>query len=780
MLVPTELGRIVRIAVVSTLLAALALPALEARAASDLYPGASAVVSSLSGPVASLKAAPDPAAAEVIQVDNGIAATVVAGPLPGVDGLLWYQVEVAGVSGYIAEADLAWGSPEEVVTAPDVEEPAPPVVTGNGVVITADGSDIRCRIAPNLEAEWVFAYTSGSSVDLAGIAVDGWQPVICAAQLGYVPAELVYDPANLPVPAPTETAVVPEVTEVVETPPETETIPEVTETIVVPEDTVTTELPEETETVTIPEETATVEVSETVPATDPTATELVETPTPTETAVATETVIVEVTESPIVETATPEVSATATAETVGQTISVDDSLVVSASIAGSAVVYNTGAGGLRCRSGASLESPVLTVLPLGAPVSLTGPASNGWQPVICGEQAGFVAARFLQVGTETDSGEEPVEAASALTGSSGVVQNTDGDGVRCRVSASYSGSVITVLSEGTTVYSRGAAVGVWQPITCAGRAGWVHTDYLGNGSGGGGTGSTGGTATIFGTDGDGVRFRASAGYDGAVISVLTEGTTVTLRNGSVGSWTAISYGGRNGFVYADFLTTARNPSPGGGGVGGTNLSIGSNARVIDTLNFRSGPSYSAGVVGVAYSGTVVRVTGSPSSGFYPVRWGGVDGYMHGDYLVYTTQGLSTSGPSGGGGAGSGSGSASGQAMVNYAMRYLGYPYVWATHGPNSFDCSGFTYWVTLNVLGRDIGAGTWSQWGTGTPIQYGNLRPGDLVFFQNTYTVGLSHVGIYIGGDQFIHAENENTGVRISSLSSQYYSTRYLGARRLT
>ena len=71
------------------------------------------------------------------------------------------------------------------------------------------------------------------------------------------------------------------------------------------------------------------------------------------------------------------------------------------------------------------------------------------------------------------------------------------------------------------------------------------------------------------------------------------------------------------------------------------------------------------------------------------------------------------------------------------------------------------------------------QWGTGTPIQYGSLQPGDLVFFQNTYTVGLSHVGMYIGNDQFIHAENETTGVRISSLTSTYYSTRYLGARRL-
>lgn len=798
MLVPTELGRIVRIVAAATLLVTLAVPVLDAGAASDLYPGAPAVVSSLSAPYASLRAAPDPAAIELVQIDNGIIATIVAGPLPGVDGLLWYQVEISGVSGFIAEADLAWGANDAPVTIPD-EVPALPVITGNGVTISADGSDIGCRVAPEDGADWIFTYASGSSVDLAGSPADGWQPVICGAQLGYLPASLVYDPANLPAPAPTEIVTTPEPTE---TPVETETIPEVTDTVVVPEETVTVELPEITETVTIPEETATVELPEaTETVTTPEETSTAELPDVAETAPApdatgtaedatatpTETIVVEETASATVDASTVTVTTTATVETVGQTISMDDALVVSASIASAATVYNTGAGGLRCRSGASLESPVLLVLPLGASVDLTGPSSNGWQPVMCQGQNGFVADRFLQSPEEAVSGEEPVEAAAALTGSTGVVQNTDGDGLRCRASASYSGAVITVLPEGLTVVSRGAASGVWQPITCAGRAGWVHIDFIGNSgsSGGGSTGSSSGSATIFGTDGDGVRFRASASYDGAVISVLMEGTAVSLRAGSVGSWTAIAYGGRNGFVYADYLTTARNPSPGSGsGVGGTNLSPGSNARVIDTLNFRSSPSYSSGVIGVANTGTVVRITWSPSNGFYPVRWGGVDGYMHGDYLTFTTAALSSTGPNsgvgGGAGAGSGGGSASGQSMVNYAMRYLGYPYVWATHGPNSFDCSGFTYWVVLNVLGRDIGAGTWTQWGTGAPITYGNLQPGDLVFFQNTYTVGLSHVGMYIGNDQFIHAENENTGVRISSLSSQYYSSRYLGARRLT
>jgi cell wall-associated NlpC family hydrolase len=167
-----------------------------------------------------------------------------------------------------------------------------------------------------------------------------------------------------------------------------------------------------------------------------------------------------------------------------------------------------------------------------------------------------------------------------------------------------------------------------------------------------------------------------------------------------------------------------------------------------------------------------------------VEFDGVQGYMHADYLSWTDESLSERGQSGGGsgnsgGGGGGGGSATGNAMVDFAMQYLGYPYVWATRGPSSFDCSGFTYWVVKNVLGKDIGGGTASQIGYGTPVSQGDLQPGDLVFFQNTYTWGLSHVGIYIGGGQFIHAENESTGVVISSLSSSYYASRWYGARRI-
>ncbi|MDQ3444437.1 MAG: C40 family peptidase, partial [Chloroflexota bacterium] len=183
------------------------------------------------------------------------------------------------------------------------------------------------------------------------------------------------------------------------------------------------------------------------------------------------------------------------------------------------------------------------------------------------------------------------------------------------------------------------------------------------------------------------------------------------------------------------------------------------------------------------AGEVLRITGNASNGFYPVSYDGLNGFMATELLSKTSEALSKRGGSGsepdppptsGGGS-----TATGNAITNYAMRYVGYPYVWATAGPSSFDCSGFTNWVIKNVVGPDIGRGLWTQVVAGTAVSRENLQPGDLVFFQNTYKAGLSHSGIYIGNNQFVHAENESTGVRVSDMNSSYYGSRWYGARRI-
>src|SRR5690606_19336062 len=104
------------------------------------------------------------------------------------------------------------------------------------------------------------------------------------------------------------------------------------------------------------------------------------------------------------------------------------------------------------------------------------------------------------------------------------------------------------------------------------------------------------------------------------------------------------------------------------------------------------------------------ITGSASNGYYSVDWDGLKGHMYGDYLTKTTQALSERGgssanpsPAPSTPGNTQSGSTSGNSIVSYAMRYIGYPYVWAAAGPSAFDCSGFIYWVVTNSTGKSIG-----------------------------------------------------------------------------
>lgn len=119
----------------------------------------------------------------------------------------------------------------------------------------------------------------------------------------------------------------------------------------------------------------------------------------------------------------------------------------------------------------------------------------------------------------------------------------------------------------------------------------------------------------------------------------------------------------------------------------------------------------------------------------------------------------------------------GVALIGEALKHVGKPYVWGGNGPNSFDCSGFTRYVYAQVgiaIPRDLSG----QLRAGPSVARGDLQAGDLVFFSNTYTAGLSHNGIYIGGGKFVHAQSERVGVTITAMSDPYWSSRYTGASR--
>ena len=111
-------------------------------------------------------------------------------------------------------------------------------------------------------------------------------------------------------------------------------------------------------------------------------------------------------------------------------------------------------------------------------------------------------------------------------------------------------------------------------------------------------------------------------------------------------------------------------------------------------------------------------------------------------------------------------------VVGIAMQYLGVPYVYGGASPSGFDCSGLVMYVFAQI-GVSLPHNAAAQYGAGVPVSRDQLQAGDLVFFN-----GLGHVGIYIGGGQFIHAPHTGDVVKISSISGWYSST-WVGARRL-
>jgi cell wall-associated NlpC family hydrolase len=112
-------------------------------------------------------------------------------------------------------------------------------------------------------------------------------------------------------------------------------------------------------------------------------------------------------------------------------------------------------------------------------------------------------------------------------------------------------------------------------------------------------------------------------------------------------------------------------------------------------------------------------------------------------------------------------------VIGIAMQYLGVPYVWGGMSPSGFDCSGLTSYAYAQI-GISLPHHAASQYNYGTPVSRDQLQPADLVFFN-----GLGHMGMYIGGGQFIHAPHTGDVVKISSLYDGWYASTWVGARRI-
>lgn len=187
----------------------------------------------------------------------------------------------------------------------------------------------------------------------------------------------------------------------------------------------------------------------------------------------------------------------------------------------------------------------------------------------------------------------------------------------------------------------------------------------------------------------------------------------------------------------------------------------------DSLRVRQGPGTSYSILASVYDGNCFPITGIVN-GWYQITVNGRTGYVSAEFVIEKTE-EETIPPIH-------DNTLAGQ-IVAYALQFEGYPYVYGTAGPNTFDCSGFTSYVYKH-FGYTLNRSSKDQLKNGTPITKAELQPADLLLFSRDGDV-VTHVGLYIGDGQFIHASTATTGVIISDLNSNYYVNHYYAARRI-
>lgn len=283
-----------------------------------------------------------------------------------------------------------------------------------------------------------------------------------------------------------------------------------------------------------------------------------------------------------------------------------------------------------------------------------------------------------------------------------------------------------------------------------------------------------------GTVTENLRLRAEPNTAAAVLTVAPQGASVSLLSEEVGGWYQVSYGNLSGYMSAEYIATvsAENTAKPDATIPDQSVPTGDTAGELDeqaylrvntegsTLNVRSGAGTGYAILGSLYHGSLLPVTGD-SEGWYQVDFQGGVGFVSGDYVELVSMPAVAAGDA-----------TAGTRIVQMAQNYLGCPYVYGAAGPASFDCSGFTSYI-FKQCGYSLNRTATDQLANGVSVEKSALQPGDLVFFKYNTTKPVSHVGIYAGDGQFIHASTNNYKVRYDDLTTGHYANVYVGARRV-
>lgn len=268
--------------------------------------------------------------------------------------------------------------------------------------------------------------------------------------------------------------------------------------------------------------------------------------------------------------------------------------------------------------------------------------------------------------------------------------------------------------------------------------------------------------------------RAKAGIKNKIVTLAKKGTTVKVSaTTKVGksTWYKISANGKTGWISGSLLTKTTSTStkkataqPAIASAKGTyKTKYNSNVRA------KAGTKYK--VVTLARKGTTVKVSASTKVGkstWYKISANGKTGWISGSLLTKTTVKSAKAAT-----VKKASSNYSSSAIVQTALSLVGTPYRFGGTTPLGFDCSGFSQYV-FKQNGISISRTTLTQFADTTTVT--NPQPGDLVFFANTYRPGISHLGIYIGNNQFVHSGGAKAEVK--SLNDVYWGPKFHSFKR--
>lgn len=279
-----------------------------------------------------------------------------------------------------------------------------------------------------------------------------------------------------------------------------------------------------------------------------------------------------------------------------------------------------------------------------------------------------------------------------------------------------------------------------------------------------------------------LRLREKPNTDSKKLGTAYYGERVVVLEKVNEEWYRVSYQNVEGYMFGEYLDISAELE--------ANLGYGQVYDVDSCLNVRADAGTESSKVGILDKDAVVKITGI-KNGWYHIASGNLAGYVSSDYLVLckapenkntSAQTAQTQEPKGQGNSSGGEvvGNAKADEIIAYAKEFLGVPYVYGANGPDSFDCSGFTKYVYAH-FGYELNRSASGQMDNGREVDLSEIQPGDLVFFiYDGATTRASHVGMYIGNDQFIHASTgSKREVVISQLLGGSYQRTIVGVRRI-